>query len=243
MRRGLTVSAAVGLITGVTLMFGGLASASVNYCVGDYVVPGGVNNASAVGPAFTHPRVAHVYKYFGINKQDINNLGTQSVAGTVTKSGNVKVNGKIVATDAISAGCGFIPGSTKVNDGYMTFYTRPTSVSFASRSLKAMVVMKNGRFDFAILNGCGNPVKATPVKPKKPAVTTTATPTQSQTQTQTQTVVVNNTPPEVEAAQTTAPAKATALPNTGPGDVLGISGLATVIGSAGHYIYNRRRRY
>ena len=236
MRRSLIVSSAVGFFGAISLLFGGLASASVNYCVGDYVVPGGVSNSSAVMSAYNQPRVAHIYNYFGISRDDINTLGSNALRGTVTKSGKVIVHGKVVATHAYSAGCGYLHGSTKVNDGYMTFYTRPTSVSFAKTSLSAMVVMKNNTFDYAILSSCGNPVKATPIKPKKPI-----TSNQTQTQTQSQTVVIN-TPPQVEAAETTSPAPEThTLPNTGPGDVLGISGLAPAVGSIGHFIYKRRK--
>lgn len=252
MARSLYVSLGVAaIISGAVLGIGGRAmGSSYQYCVGDNVIPGGVRNAGAVDNVYSSPRVSHVYRYFGITENDIDSLGSQQVAGTVTKSGKVYVKGKIVATHAISAGCGYIPGSTKVNDGYMTFYTRPTSVSFAKSSLPAMVVMRNGQFSYAILNSCGNPIKATPVKTKKPApvvktnIQAQAQPQiQAQTQSQSQSIVINNSPPQVKAAQTTRPSAATTtLPNTGPGNVLGISGIATAIGSVSHYVYRRRRR-
>lgn len=236
MRRFL-LSFVVGLVITLPMVVsGGRASAAINYCIGDYVVPGGVSSVAGVKSAYSHPRVAHVYKYFGISRQDINGMAGHSVSGAVTKSGNVIVGGKVVATHAISAGCGFIAGSTKVNDGYMTFYTRPTSVSFAKSSLPAMVVMKDHKFSYAILKSCGNPVKATPVKPRS-VITKTVT----QTQVQTQTIVVNNSPPQVKAAQTTTP-PATSLPNTGAGDVLGIFTGVSSAGAAGHYLFSRRRQ-
>lgn len=158
----------------------------------------------------------------------------------------------LVATNAMTAGRQNISGSTKMANGGTVYYMRPPSVSFQKSSLPAFVVMDNDRFSFAIIASCGNPVKATPVtvvKPKVKAAATTVRPTvtqppavtQSQTQSQSQTV--NITQPPAVTQTTTAPAAAPAntLPNTGPGDILGLGGISAVIGTVGHLIYSRRR--
>ncbi len=227
-----------------------------------------------------HAGVQCLYTHFGISQADVRNIDSNSVDGTVTKSGNVVVNGKIVATDAMTAGR--TPDGNNASTPYtcagQTFYMRSPSVSFNSNSLSAFVVMdSNDRFSFAIINSCGNPVMATPVAPKtiKPAATqpvkpatvpvpqapptvVVTTPAPSQTQSQTQTQTVNVTPPAVAAATTTqtqttptqqqtqtqpapAPAATKAIPNTGPGDVLKIFGLASTAGTFGHWFYARRR--
>jgi len=124
---------------------------------------------------------------FGINAADISNLNntTQNanedytVAGTVNVNNDVIVNGKVIATNAITGGREDISNnygsSQKVTyDGY-NFYIRTPRVSFAVASMDAFVVMKNGVFQFAILAPCGNPVKATPVKPTTPIVPVTPT--------------------------------------------------------------------
>jgi hypothetical protein len=101
-----------------------------------------------------------------------------------------------------------MPGSTKVNHQGAVFYKRPPAVSFAQSSLPALVSMKDGHFQFAIIASCGNPVSAAPTPqphvavgqakvvskpPHKPQPQPTAmpAPTQSQTQSQSQSQEVN----------------------------------------------------
>lgn len=128
-----------------------------------------------------------VYSYFGIPDNDILNFSQQDVrTGEVSSNGNVTVDGRVVATDAMTAGRDYMSGSTKHTVDGTTFYTRPPSVSFASSPLAAFVVMNNGRFSFAVLMSCGNPVSATPSAPKttppvKPAPTPTPPPAPTKT--------------------------------------------------------------
>jgi uncharacterized repeat protein (TIGR01451 family) len=111
--------------------------------------------------------IHNIYSAFGISSSDISAMSTTAVKGYVTKSGDVYAGSTLVATGAVTAGRQNISGSTKTTYGGTTFYERKPSVSFLDNELSAMVSMKNGVFQFAILNSCGNPVKATP---KKPAV-------------------------------------------------------------------------
>lgn len=124
--------------------------------------------------------IQDIYHAFGISPNDISNMSNNAVAGYVTKSGNVYLaNGKLVATDVMTAGRTDFPGSTKVKYGATTFYERPPRVSFESNSISAYVVMVNGTFRFAILSSCGNPVtghaipKPTPTPTRKPTPTPT----------------------------------------------------------------------
>ncbi len=124
-------------------------------------------------------QIKNVYNHFGITEAQVlamNDANTKVVAGKVTKSGNVLgPNGGVLATNAITAGRSPMPGSNKVVRNGTTFYTRPPSVSFASNTLDAFIVLdQNGQFKFAILAACGNPVTATPPpkpEPKKPGYT------------------------------------------------------------------------
>jgi hypothetical protein len=189
--------------------------------------------------------VRQVYSSFGISRSDIHNLANTAVAGKVTRSGDVFVNGQAepVATGALTGGRQNMSGSTKVTVGNTVFYKRPPSVSFQSSSLPAFVAMANGRFQFAVIASCGNAVSAVPAaKPKPapqapaaPAAPTPAAPVQQQQQQQQQqqvTVVQQNTP---APATTPAPApasKPTTLVDTGPGSTaglfMGVSLLSTV---------------
>lgn len=113
---------------------------------------------------------AAIFSHFGISSQDISNLtnGT-TVEGKVTKGGRVVVDGKTVATGAMTAGRQNMSGSTATTRNGVTFYVRSPDASFQSASLKAFVVLdKDGQFVFAVIASCGNPVKATPVKKEKP---------------------------------------------------------------------------
>ncbi|MDB5186026.1 MAG: hypothetical protein JWL85_549 [Candidatus Saccharibacteria bacterium] len=175
--------------------------------------------------------IDQMYAYFGISDADIKALGSTAVAGKVGKDGKVTVNGKVVATNAISGGRQPIRGSSKVTHQGVTFYNSRTQTSFLSSNLDAYVVMKNGKFDFAILAACGNAVKATPVptptpKPKpqpKPEKPTEKPP------------VV----PEVPVAQVLPAAKE--LPHTGPENLLGAFLGTSALGTVAHRVYLKRR--
>lgn len=155
---------------------GGASAAPVSTpnCDANSIVWCGASSVSKLQTAYSKgdghnsaTAIKNVYSSFGIDASEVSAMSTTSVAGYVTKSGDVYAGSTLVATGAVTAGRQNISGSTKVTYGGTTFYTRKPSVSFRNDQLSAMVSMKNGVFQFAILNSCGNPVKATP---KKPAV-------------------------------------------------------------------------
>lgn len=198
---------------------------------------------------------------FGISSSDINSMSSASTdveAGTVSKSGNVfDGSDKLVATDALTGGRQDISGSTKEVSGGTTFFVRPPSISFVSSPLAAFVVMQDGRFAFAILVSCGNPVKATPVapaptpKPKPmastPTPTTQATPTTSVNQcsnvsndTISQSGNCNTTVTNVQQAQAASPtgvcsSLAIAVDQTNP---MSVTATATPVTSNGAELQN-----
>lgn len=134
----------------------------------------------------TSASIQTIYAHFGIDSSDIDAMSSDSVTGYVTSTGDVYAGTTLVATNALTAGRQWLPHSSPQDCGVNgtqtyydpngvpgdAFYTRTPSVSFCNPALTAMVVMKNGVFQFAILVSCGNPVTATPVPPKpKPALT------------------------------------------------------------------------
>lgn len=172
-----------------------LASAAGTYnCDANAVIWCGAPSASSLANSYSHgdghnsaASIQHIYAWFGITSGDISGMTSDAQAGSVTKSGDVYVGSKLVATNALTAGRQNIAGSSTASWGGTTFYTRQPSVSFLDNSLSAMVVMKNGVFQYAILYSCANPVKATPVPVPKPAPTPTPTPTWTPTPTPTPT--------------------------------------------------------
>lgn len=206
--------------------------------------------------------VQAVYRDFGIHSSTMQSFADTTMAGRVTKDGNVYVDGQSqpVATGAMTGGRQNMAGSTRVSSGGAVYYRRPPSVSFAQQSLPAFVSMSNGRFQYAILASCGNAVSAAPTTPK-PAPTPKPTPapqqpaptptppaapsqpqTQSQSQSQSQTVTVTP-PPAPTPAPTPAPATptATVLPNTGPAGIGALFALSTGSGIALYRRHLRRR--
>lgn len=116
----------------------------------------------------------NIYDWFGISSSDVSNMnkdGETVVEGYVTDANNVytgtPTNNVLVATNALTAGRTnpYGSASTKRTENGTTFYTRPPKVSFENPALGAMVVMKNGVFQFAILHSCGNAVIGTPKTP------------------------------------------------------------------------------
>lgn len=176
-------------------------------------------------------KTREVYNWYGINSSDITNLSSTAVAGSVQKNGDVTVNGKVVANNAISAGWHNMPGSTAVNSNGVTFYNSAPSTSFVSDKIDAFVVLsKDGQFKFAILASCGNPVKATNTVP---APTPTPAPTPAPAPA-----------PATAPAPAPAPAPAETLPNTGAASVAtytGIFGGVTALGYAAHQLFVRRK--
>ncbi len=103
-----------------------------------------------------------VYAHYGITSA---NIGSGKL-GYTTKSGDVVVDGQVVATGAWSIGRKPISGSTPISIGGKTYYNSPNQTAFISNTISALVYFDaNGRFVGAILLACGNPVSATPTKP------------------------------------------------------------------------------
>jgi hypothetical protein len=237
----LFAASAAGLIIGFSLVVAPAASALTiagpSDCDNNAIVNCGVHSTAAVMNAYQGAAyVRGVYAYLGISNGDIADLQASNVSGYVTKSGNVFVDGqsKAVATNAITAGRQDIAGSNKVNSQGAIFFVRPPSVSFQQDSLPAFIAMQNGKFQFAIIASCGNPVKATATQSQnaisnaqvvsKPQAKPTAKPApapapaapaqvQAQSQSQSQTVNVNNsntTTVENNTPEQPAPAQPTA---------------------------------
>jgi cell division septation protein DedD len=257
---GMLVGALIGVIVVIGLRaLTGTSALSVSSpvdCDTNAVINCGALSTTVLQQRYHNPGVASIYSHFGISAADIQATGTTAVSGSVHKNGTVVVGGKVVATNAITAGRLNIAGSTKVTSGGVTFYKRAPSVSFTRDSLPAFVIMKNGRFDFAIINACGNPVSATSVAKPAPAPTPTPVPTPSPTPAPTPhptpTPVPTPTPAPTPSSQTppstplpqdpeVTVAAPVALPNSGPGAVAIVAALAAIGGYVSHLVHSRTR--
>ncbi len=103
-----------------------------------------------------------VFGAFGISRADIAAGGF--VNGIVWRDGRVTVGDKTVAKGAMTAGRNYggtpIPGTNGAGK-------YPTS-KFVTEGQTAFVKMVNGKFQFAIIKSCGNPVSANPETQPEP---------------------------------------------------------------------------
>jgi uncharacterized repeat protein (TIGR01451 family) len=107
-----------------------------------------------------------IFQTMGVSKQSISG---DMKNGVVYRDGRVVVNGKTVATGAKTA-IRNMSGGSKIAGTNAAIY--PAS-AMGSAQTALVKFDKDGRFLFAIMKPCGNPVTATPTKeePKPPVVT------------------------------------------------------------------------
>lgn len=118
------------------------------------------NTSGANGSTDAQGDIKKVFSALGISRADLNG-GFK--AGTVYKNGNVEVDGKVVATDAKMGARGL--GGTQIAGTS----AQKVSVSAMGDAQTAMVKLdENGKFLFAVMKPCGNPVSATPKEQPKP---------------------------------------------------------------------------
>jgi len=179
-----------------------------------------------------------IFSHFGITAEDVNAMKESAVAGKVYKDGRVTVDGKVVARNAVTAGRKNIGASDKVSKDGVTFYTRTPSVSFASNSLDAFVVLNDkGEFKHAVLASCGNPVKANnTVEPtEQPEEEPEEEPKEEQPEEEPE------VEPKEEQPKDDVP-KPTVLPVTGAASMAGLFLGSSALGTAAHSVITRRRK-
>lgn len=102
----------------------------------------------------------------------------QVVEGRSYKDNTVRVNGRVVATDAQSVGRVQKPGDHAINIAGRTYWEAPNSSAFVSDGLPTFVALDaQGNFKYAIIKDCGNPIYAKPVPPTPAPTPPTPTPT------------------------------------------------------------------
>lgn len=163
----------VGLV-GYGLSQGDAANAASRECGPNAIVKCGTMTESELASKYsknTEKDLHKIFSAYGISSSMISSKA--GVPGHVTKSGNVVVDGKTVATNAYSLGRTKLHGGDAKTIGGKKYYEGTTQTRFSSNKLDAFVFFdKNGRFVAAILLVCGNPVRATPPAPKpKPVYT------------------------------------------------------------------------
>lgn len=146
------------------------ASAATRYCDTNSIIRCGALTAPELQQKYAANEgdLQAIFAHYGITSTMIAEAGSAKM-GTVTKSGDVIVDGKVIATAAQSVGRHTTSGSTAVQIGNTTVYQRATSNVFIDEQQSAFVFLDNeGQFKVAIITSCGNPVVATPTPKPKP---------------------------------------------------------------------------
>lgn len=138
------------------------------------IVRCGSMTEDAVRANYSKGDVARVYGAFGIRQSA---LSGSYVSGVVWKDGRVTVGNTTVATGAVTAGRWNNPTSDmKRITGTDRAYVQPTSHFVTEGQTAWLKFDANGKFIFAIIKSCGNPVTAKPIVPNFACTGLTATP-------------------------------------------------------------------
>lgn len=158
----ITLALVIGLVTIFSLK-ASTVSAAPN-CGPGAVVKCGVYDQGDVNAA--RPDAKELYAAYGVST-DL----SKAVIGTISVDGTVKVNGKVVATNALTFGRINRTGSDKVvNTASGTFYQHTMSDGGFTTTVEAYVFLTpDGIFKNAIIRTCGNPVIVI-VKPKPQSI-------------------------------------------------------------------------
>jgi hypothetical protein len=111
-----------------------------------------------------------LYKYHGLDSSEYGRFKSTAKIGQVYKDGRIMVDGEVVANDAWSTGRTTWVNTNrwpyKVPGSNNTYYKSPTTVSFGSGYLDAVVMFTEdgSELEFAILTACGNPTWGTNIK-------------------------------------------------------------------------------
>lgn len=113
------------------------------------------------GASYKQSDIPAIFTALGISRSDLNGDAKLFKAGVVYQNGTVVVGGKVVAKNAVM-GARYL-GGTSIS-GSTT--GKVVSVSQMGSAQAAIVKFDElGRFDYAVMTPCGNPVKATNVVP------------------------------------------------------------------------------
>lgn len=157
---------AVAGFIGVGLIQGDIAKAESRECGDNSIIRCGAMSASELKSEYAKNErgLKKIYSHYNIDAADIA-VSSSAKTGYVHTNGTVTVDGKVVATNAKTVGRSGSLGGKKVK------ISDSLSVYEGADRLKSKLAVfvffnKDGTYKSAIIKVCGNPVPATPVKPK-----------------------------------------------------------------------------
>lgn len=247
---GAVAGAVIGILVVTQLgLVGGVSALSMDTprdCDDYAIIKCGSLSTSELQRDYKKGNVADVYSHFGISSKDIASIDKTAVKGIVYDDGSIKISGKKVATDAITASWLSVNGSSKVKVNGTSFYVRHLRSSWSHKSAPAYVVMKNGEFKYAVLASCGNPIVATAIPAPKPAPKPApAPPPAPPASTKPKPTPPTPTPPLITPPPLTITPVSTEteeLPNVGPGALFIIAAASVLGGFFAHHTHRHLKR-
>jgi hypothetical protein len=185
-------STVLGLVVGLTALVAGAAgvmqpaTVSAQSCDKVNIVYCGLTGSDVNGyiSAFKadynrgtdngHSDLKTVYNWAGANATSVAGMNSSNTkVGTLYKNGDIKVGSEVVGHDAsISARFTSGSGFTEISSGV---WARKTTTSMAEATAPVIIHFDaNGNADFAVMTGCGNAIKFTPIPKPKPSLSCTA---------------------------------------------------------------------
>lgn len=164
----ISIAIALATVAGVAAIDQAINPASARDCSANAVAKCGVWSVSEMRNAYnndTTPGLRNIFNGMGLSTATVNSATVKE--GYVHKDGRVTIGNEVVATGAVSAGRQITNNQrTKHTHNGTVYYTSPASQFGANQYAAYIFLDKDGRFIGAVLLDCGNPIKATPPKPK-----------------------------------------------------------------------------
>jgi PKD domain len=113
-----------------------------------------------------HKDLQAIFTKFGLESTNLDQFVTSAQEGVAKTDGTVIVNGRVVASDAWSIGRTHYSFASPYNIGGKTYW-KSLDTDVLKQNLPVMVMFNSrGQMQFAVMNACGNPIKAKTLSPK-----------------------------------------------------------------------------
>jgi len=166
----ITALVAIGSMVTAFGLGGAVSAAEERECGTNSIITCGTMTSAELKQKYAENKgdLQAIFSHYNISAADIAS-SDQVKTGFVNPDGTVTVDGKVVATNAETAGRKADLGGSavKINDTTTVYQGGDRLES----PLSAFVFMKDGEFKSAVIKVCGNPVVAKPVEKPKPAAT------------------------------------------------------------------------
>lgn len=140
-------------------------------CTGNSIIYCGYSDANDFAAKYNANATGDlpaIYAYYGLQSSQLNQFVTSAVPGVATKSGDIVVDGRVVASNVVSLGrdANSHYAQTQRTINGRTYYESRSQDVFLSDSIPVLVMFNaQGVMQFAVMTACGNPATGNKVTP------------------------------------------------------------------------------